>query len=79
MKRQEKELVYAGDIVLVVFRTMGCRETREKLEETFRGCWCIQVPGGEGWRQDDGLQVGKRQVYCILEVESAGLGDRERL
>ena len=44
--RQEKELVYTRDTVLVVFWTIGCRETRTKLEEVFRGYWSIQFQMG---------------------------------
>lgn len=56
--RQEKDLVYIRDTVLVVFWTMGCRETRTKLEEVFRGYWSIRFQMGA---------VGYRRIVYKLE------------
>lgn len=44
---------------------MGYEETRAKLEEMFRGDWSTPGSRWEQWRQDDGLQVEKREIGLV--------------
>lgn len=64
---QQEEWDYTKDIVLVVFQTMGNAETRAKLEEMFRDNWSTSGSRWEKWRQDDGLQVEKREI-CLIYI-----------